>query len=408
MKNQDFIPSQKILKNYADVLINFALGGGKGIKRGDVVMIIAQEYAKPLYFELYRAVIKAGGHVISSYRPDEHNGDSLEREFFLNAQEHQLNFFPSKYLRGVVDEVDHTVVVISETDKKTLAGIDPSKIMTRGESHKPYIQWRNEKEHAGKFTWTLGLYGTPAMAKEAGLSQKEYWNQIIKACFLNEKNPIAKWKSVSSSLNGYIQKLNRMKIDKVHIEGPDADLWITIGKKRRWLGGSGRNIPSFEIFTSPDWRGTNGWMRFDQPLYRYGQIVKGIYLEFKNGIVVKSTAKQNEALLKHMIATPNANKLGEFSMTDRRFSHIDKFMAETLFDENIGGKNGNSHVAVGMSYVDTYDGDPSKLTKADKDKLGYNESSVHTDVVQTTPRKVTAHWDSGKSKVIYEHGQYTF
>src|SRR4051812_16950764 len=120
--SKPYTPPQKILKNYADVLINFALGGGKGIKHGDVVMIIAQEISKPLYFELYRAVIKAGGHVISSYRPDEHNGESLEREFFVNAQQHQLNFFPSKYMRGIVDEVDHTVFVLSETNKKTLAG----------------------------------------------------------------------------------------------------------------------------------------------------------------------------------------------------------------------------------------------------------------------------------------------
>jgi aminopeptidase len=199
-----------------------------------------------------------------------------------------------------------------------------------------------------------------------------------------------------------------MKIDKVHIEGVDADLWITIGEKRRWEGGSGRNIPSFEIFTSPDWRGTNGWMRFNQPLYRYGNIVEGIRLEFKNGLVTKATARKNEKMLKQMIATPNANKLGEFSMTDRRFSHIDKFMAETLFDENIGGKHGNTHVAVGMSYVDTYDGDASKLSKKDLARLGFNDSSVHTDVVSTAPRTVTAHWPNGKSKIIYQNGQYTF
>jgi len=302
----------------------------------------------------------------------------------------------------------HSIYVLSETDVRALHGVDPQKIMARGESHKPYIEWRNAKEHKGKFTWTLALYGTEAMAHEAGLSLKEYWNQIIKACFLNEKNPIAKWKSVANQLESYRLKLNKMKIDKVHVTGSDANLWVTIGKTRNWLGGSGRNIPSFEIFTSPDWRGTNGWMRFNQPLYRYGNIVTGIYLEFKNGLVTKATAKKNEALLKHMIATPNANKLGEFSMTDRRFSKIDKFMAETLFDENIGGEYGNSHVALGASYVDTYVGNPAKLTKADKLKLGYNESTVHTDVVTTTPRTITAHWNNGRSKIIYTNGQYKF
>ncbi|HEX9503681.1 MAG TPA: aminopeptidase [Patescibacteria group bacterium] len=402
-----YTPPQKILKNYADVLVNFALNSGKGIKHGEVVMITAYEYAKPLFLELYRAVLKAGGHVIPSYHPDQHPKFNFEKEFFVNAEDHQITFFPARYMRGIIDQIDHSIYVLSETDKKSLAGVDPVKIMAHGESRKLAREWMQEKEHKGKFTWTLALYGTPAEAAEAGLSEKEYWNQIIKACFLDYANPVAQWKSVQKSLESYIQKLNRMKIDKVHIEGLDANLWIKIGEKRQWLGGSGRNVPSFEIFTSPDWRGTNGWMRFNQPLYRYGQMVTGIYLEFKNGIVVKAKAKKNEKFLKQMIATPNANKLGEFSMTDRRFSRIDKFMAETLFDENIGGAYGNSHVALGMSYVDTYAGDPSKLSKSQKAKLGYNDSSVHTDVVSTTPRKVTAYMGS-KQRVIYDHGQYTF
>ena len=64
-----------------------------------------------------------------------------------------------------------------------------------------------------------------------------------------------------------------------------------------------------------------------------------------------------------------ANKVGEFSLTDIRFSKIDRFMANTLFDENYGGKYGNCHIAVGSSYSDTYDGDPAKLTKEKKREL---------------------------------------
>src|SRR6185503_5995544 len=101
--------------------------------------------------------------------------------------------------------------------------------------------------------------------------------------------------------------------------------------------------------------------------------------EFKEGKVIKATAKKNQGLLTTMIATKNADKLGEFSMTDGRFSHITKFMAETLYDENIGGPNGNTHVALGAAYADSFSGNVSKLAKADKAKLGFNDSSVHTD-----------------------------
>ena len=113
----------------------------------------------------------------------------------------------------------------------------------------------------------------------------------------------------------YRGKLNKLapKTEKFHVKGPDADLWIKLGDKRLWKGGSGANIPSFELFTSPDWRGTNGWIRFNQPLYRYGNLISGIELTFKDGVVVKSSATKNEKVLKQMIATENADKVGEFS-----------------------------------------------------------------------------------------------
>jgi len=252
------------------------------------------------------------------------------------------------------------------------------------------------------------LYGTSAMAREAGLGEREYWRQIIKACFLDEKDPIKKWKDVYRKMEHYRTRLNRLapKTDRIYVVGPDVNLWVKLGEKRNWLGGSGRNIPSFELFTSPDWRGTSGWIRFNQPLYRYSNKIIGIELVFENGRVVKSKAKTNEKLLKEMIATKGADKIGEFSLTDRRFSRITKFMAETLFDENMGGPHGNTHIAVGMSYRDTYAGDASKLSKKEAEALGFNDSSVHTDMISTAPRTVTAHLKNGKEIVIYKHGQF--
>ncbi len=408
-----YTPSDEILKKYADVLINFALGGGKGIKKGEVVRVSASESCKPLYIAVCNAVVDAGGHVMSNYGPDEEHGDkrrniSVSRHFYEHASEEQLKFFPKKYLKGVIDEMDHSVFLLAEKDPHALKGIDGKKIMQRGLALKPFMDWRHKKEWAGKFTWTIALYGTPAMAREAGLSEKEYWDQIIKACFLDEKNPIAKWKAVYRDIEKYRSRLNRLspKIGKLHAVGPDMDMWFTLGEKRAWHAGSGRNIPSFEIFTSPDCRGTEGWIRFNQPLYRYSNKITGIQLWFKGGKVVKSSAKTNEKLLKEMIATKNADKVGEYSLTDSRHSRITKFMAETLFDENMGGPYGNTHLALGMSYRDTYAGDVSKLTDKEAARLGFNDSSVHTDIISTTRRTVTAHLKDGSTKVIYKDGKF--
>ena len=74
-------------------------------------------------------------------------------------------------------------------------------------------------------------------------------------------------------------------------------------------------------------------------------------------------AAENEPLLHEMIATENADRVGEFSLTDARLSPIDRFMADTLYDENIGGPFGNTHLALGNAYQDTYDGDPAALER---------------------------------------------
>lgn len=394
-------PSDEILEKYADVMINFALNSGEGVKKGEVVQLRVSEVAKPLLVALRRAVLKAGAHPIIFYTPDD-----FAREHYELANEDQLSFFPKKFLKGLVDEIDHTVAVLSETDKKELDGIDSGKIMAAQKALKPYMDWRREKEGAGEYTWTLCMYGTQAMADEVGLSLEEYWEEIVKACYLDDPQPAEKWKALYSNLYEFKDRLDALPIEKLHIEAADTDLWITIGENRKWLGGSGRNIPSFELFISPDWRGTEGKIQFTEPLYRYGNLIKDAYLEFKDGRVVKATASQGEDILKEMIAVENADKVGEFSLTDRRFSRITKFMGETLFDENVGGKNGNTHIAVGAAYRDSYTGEQSGVSEEQWKSMGYNNSVVHTDIVATSNRVVTAYLKDGTSQIIYKDGEY--
>ncbi len=401
-----YIPPQEILERYASVLVNFALGGGEGVKPGEVVRIVAPESAKPLYAELHKAVWRAGAHAIGSYQPDDDKNINLSRDFFELAGEEQLDHFSARYTRGLVDEMDHQVSVIADSDPHALDSVDPAKIMRRGEAMRPLLDWRGEKENAGRFSWTLGLYGTPAMAAEANMTVEEYWEQVVHACYLDQQDPLARWREVGQRLDETRERLDALDIERVHILGEDADLWISLGERRRWLGGRGRNIPSFEIFTSPDWRGTEGWIYCNQPLYRYGNLVRGVRLTFADGRVTDATAEENERVLTEMIATEGADRIGEFSLTDKRLSRITRFMAHTLYDENVGGEFGNTHIAVGRSYQDAYDGDPSEVSAERWEELGFNSSSVHTDIVSTTDRVVTATLRSGEERVIYRGGEF--
>lgn len=395
-------PSDEILEKYANVLVNFALNSGEGIKKGAVVFVQVPECAKPMLIALQRAILKSGGNCLINYSPD-----NISREYYELANKEQLEFFPSEYIKARVDTIDHVIGIEAEIDKYELEGVPADKIMTRQKVWKPYFDWRDAKENEGKFTWTMGLYGTEQMAKEVGMTIEEYWEEIIKACYLDEKDPVKKWKEIFVEIERVRSKLDSLKIEKVHVKSENTDLTVKLGKGRKWLGGSGRNIPSFELFISPDWRGTEGKIQFTEPLYRYGNLIDKAYLEFKNGKVVFARAEKGEKILKEMIMVEHADKIGEFSLTDGRMSRITRFMGETLFDENVGGKYGNTHIALGKAYKDSHPENPSKVSEEEWELLGYNDSVIHTDIVSTENRTVTATLEDGSEMIIYKDGMFT-
>lgn len=396
------LPSVETLERYASVLINFALNDGKGINKGEVVYLVTQTPGIPLASQVYKAILRAGAHPLLQIQDDDFKLLHLQE-----ANEEQLSFFPEKYYRGLADTIDHYVRILAENDPLFLADADPRKVILSTHSTRRFRDWLDVKEDAGNFTWTLCLYGTEGAAREAGMSLEQYWQQISLACFLDEDDPIGRWKTVFDQIYSIQSILNEMPIQKVHVSAKNTDLWVGLGEKRKWLGGSGRNIPSFEIFTSPDWRQVEGTIFFDQPLYRYGNIIENIELQIEKGRIIKATAEKNEKLLQEMISQRNADKIGEFSLTDKRFSRINRFMANTLYDENFGGQFGNIHLAVGKAYHDACSNDPRTMTEQQFIDLGYNDSPEHTDIIATTDRTVTAVLKDGSRKKIYEGGEFT-
>lgn len=398
----DYQPSQKILQKYAQVLVNFALNSGQGVKPGEVVLCQVPDAAKPLALELQNTILKAGAHPLMRLLPT-----GFAKDFYTLASDAQIKFFPEKYLKAQADLIDHRIAVIAEVDPFELKNIDPKKPLLSRQSLKPYQDWLVAKELKGKHTWTIALWTTPAKAKLVGLSQKAYWQQIIRACFLDKKEPLRQWRKVFTLQEKILKKINALNIQSVVVSGKDVNLRLKLGSDRLWQGGTGRNIPSFEIFTSPNWRGSEGRIKFNQPLYRYGNKITGIKLKLKAGRIIKASAKTGNKLLKEMIRTKNADKLGEFSLTDKRLSRISHVMAETLFDENIGGPFGNTHVAIGMAYKDCYKGNAAVLTQKDWYAKGYNDSAEHTDMISTSDRTVTATLGNGSKKIIYQQGRFT-
>ena len=397
-----YTPSQEILEKYANVMVNFALRWWKWIKKWDVVFVQIPEWAKPFYVPLQTAILKAWWHPIMQYKPD-----GVDRNFYENASDEQLSFFAEAYVKWRIESMTHNIRVIADSDLHELDGIDPLKIMKRVKANRAFRDLRDKKEREWKFSRTICMYGTEAMAKEAWLSLEEYWNQIIDACFLNEPDPVKKWEEVYTEMYRVKDKLNELKLEYVHVTWPDEDLKVKIWADRlrcacRWC-----NIPSFEVFTSPDCRDVNWRIKCNQPLYRYWSLVEWIRLEFKDWKLIKASADKNDDILHEMVKIEWMDRLWEFSLTDARISKITHFMAETLFDENVGWEYGNTHVALGLWFDECYAWDKSKLDDPEyKKSIWLNYSAEHVDVISTAKRKVIwtlSNWDE---ILIYEDGKF--
>lgn len=397
--------SKTKLSRYADVMIwGLTTAREKKLKKGDIIRVSGGISGLPLMEEIHAKLLEKGFNVVVVI------GDTpkMDINHFKFANDDQLTWIPP-WSKHIFKNVHGHIYVHAPDSITHLKNVDPKKIAKESKAMRPLRDIMDSREERGDFGWTLCAYPTQELADQAGLTLRQYANQVEKACWLDKKDPVAHWNAFYKSAQKLKRRLNRLDVDYYHVESKNTNLKIWPGEQRQWVGISGHNIPSFELFLSPDCRKTEGVYYADQWTFRAGNRVSGIRLEFKKGKAVKATAEVGEKFLKEYIKTdPGAAMVGEFSLTDKRFSKINKFMANTLFDENFGGKNGNMHLAVGDSYSDTYSGDQSKLTKSIKKKLGFNDSSIHWDIVNTEKKTVTAHLKSGKRKVVYENGEFTY
>ncbi|HOW99450.1 MAG TPA: aminopeptidase [Deltaproteobacteria bacterium] len=391
-------------ERYADVLLwGLKTARAEKFKKGDVVLIRSDLAALPLAEVLYPRLLEEGFNTVVRLGITE----CMEKDFYRISDSSQL-VFRTPGEQELIGALNGSISLRAPSSITHLSSIDPAKIGRAIVSRKYLSDILDNREASGAFGWTLCMYPTGELARAAGMTAEDYADQIVKACFLGRRDPVSLWKDIHKDAQSIKKWLNSLKVKFFRVESEHIDLEIFPGERRKWIGISGHNIPSFELFLSPDWRGTSGIYYADQPSYRSGNLARGVRLEFRNGSAVDIDAEVGrEFVQKQLSMDEGASRIGEFSLTDKRFSKIDRYMANTLYDENYGGRNGNCHIAVGASYSDTYDGNAAELTKEKKARLGFNDSALHWDLVNTQDKRVTAHLEGGETKTIYEKGMFT-
>jgi aminopeptidase len=290
-----------------------------------------------------------------------------------------------EWIRGWRDVRPALIQLMGDFEPELLGDLDPS-LVARSEAHDlraVYLPLVSERlinwaiVPAPNPGWATTVFGEPDLER--------LWQAVTTATRLDAADPVAAWRDHDAKLKARAAELNERRFDAIRFRGPGTDLTVGLLPGSRWMCAAFEtedgiehipNLPTEEVFTSPDWRRTEGTVRSTYPLSVTGAVVRGLELRFAGGKVVDVRASAGEDIVRGQLAADEqAPFLGEVALVDGE-SAVKKtglVFQNTLFDENAA-----CHIAYGAGMpmaVDGVDG----LTPEEQVALGLNVSRVHTD-----------------------------
>jgi aminopeptidase len=338
------------LVRLAQVLVRYSLN----VQPGNLVAIHGGIEAIPFLHEVYREVLRAGGHPQFNLEGEE------AREIYLKeANDEQLDFVsPVKQL--INERYDCLLYVDAETNTHRLSRVDPVRAARRRKAHDAVDTLWSQRAAQGLMRWCYMQYPTQAYAQDAHMSLEDYCEFVFNAGMLNDPDPVARWREMAARQQTLIAWLKGRK--QAHILGEDTDLVLSI-EGRPFLACDGHiNFPDGEIYTGPIENSARGSIRFTLPSGYEGRAVDDIRLRFEDGRVVEAHAGTGEDYLLSMLnIDEGARRIGEFAFGMNY--GIREATRNILYDEKIGG---TIHLALGRSYPESG---------------GLNVSALHWDMI---------------------------
>ncbi len=215
------------------------------------------------------------------------------------------------------------------------------------------------------------------------------WDAVAQATRLDQPDPVAAWREHAATLQSRADALNERGFDAVRFRGPESDLTVGLIPGASWLCATFEtakgiphvpNMPTEEVFTTPDWRRADGFVRSTRPLVTGGTRVTDLAVRFEGGRIVDVTASTGAEIIREQLAIDEqAPSLGEVALVDgsSAVNRTGLVFCDTLFDENA-----TCHIAYG-SGIPSVLGDgiaPDELLER-----GVNVSGVHTDFMVGGP-----------------------
>jgi aminopeptidase len=277
------------------------------------------------------------------------------------------------------------VIVTGDATPGLYADIDPARMARIV----PVEAMRRRAEIWGRrgVAWTLIPFPTEAWsARIFGAPDVDRLREVLAhATRLDEPDPVAAWRDHLGELSSRAEMLNARSYDALRFRGPATDLVIGLLPEAHWGDVTGKtawgqtylaNMPTEEVFTTPDCRRTHGLVTMTRPFADLGAYVTGMSLRFEHGRVVEATATEGEAWLRQMLETDSgASMVGEIALVPapNRLSELELTFFHGLLDENV-----SSHMALGNSITGAVQGS-ARLTADQRRAMGMSTSAVHHD-----------------------------
>ena len=283
-------------------------------------------------------------------------------------------------VRELADRGGASILVTGPTSPGLFDGLDPRRVALASKG--PSAQWRDATR---AINWTIVPAATEGWAAELRPqlpiddAVAALWADIAHICRLDTPDPAAAWEQRLAALRDRAAWLTAQELCAVRFEGPGTDLTIGLMEGVRWErpematpNGVGfvPNLPTEEVYTTPDSARVDGQVRLTRPVVIGGQRIDGVSLRFREGRVVEIDGPPEAEALREFVARDDGTaRLGELALVDAdsRVAHLGQTFGEILLDENAA-----SHIALGYGF-------PSLIPTSSRQTA--NASDYHLDLM---------------------------
>lgn len=368
------------LERLADLIVDF----GANVQPGQILDISSGLEKEELTRAITASAYRRGAKFVDVHYWDPH----LKRERVQYVADQYLDFVPSWYGERTLElgqEHGAAISLSGPIAPHLFDDLDPQRL---GRDVFPRVKEWVEVINDRTVNWCVAPGPSAKWAQlvhpqlEPGRALAKLWEQMVHICRLDENDPIAAWRERAAELKGVATRLSECHFDAIRLEGPGTDLTVGLLPNSRWNGGGEEtvdgiqhmaNLPTEEVFTSPDPQRADGVVLATKPLYTQGRIIEGLTIRFEGGRAVQVEADSGVETLRALLAQDDGGtRLGELALVDRegRIGPLATVFYDTLLDENAA-----SHLALGSAYESGVEEDRERL----------NRSSIHVDFMVGSP-----------------------